>query len=686
MMIYPSKPWSVSDFQLCRPTITNFVDTNIVPLIDYSNNKIRRICVHGQVKVGKREIVEYLARRDYGNDQRKHVFISAFHRISDDPQRTELKNHDIAVYSMINNNEVQKAIEYINKKIENEIEIIIHYDECDYGTGYKQQLAKIYNNFKNNELITSILYSATPEELLYSQDISNEDEVNFGEFISDFCELGVTVKYIPPDTYCGAKKFLDENLVFDAKPFIIENNKRWKLSDQAIKIISDAKENLRKSLRELRELETKLDYAIDVEDHHNILKYKNIIDRYRIKNIIVVRLTYEVNRDKIDRIFQQYYQTFDYLNNVNVIFDKDKSNRVKWSDKKYWDLLDKSKLIIIIHDQTSTRSTEWVFHDKLFATHDYRPNITYNTIVQAELRVAHYSTTYGEFQRIQVYGHKPSFQYTAQQINLESYFEPKFKTVKFSYNNIKVGQILNFLNNSLNNDEDDELINNSSENLQTREQTGEVINFNSKRNQCIVSYGGKHINVSKDRIIIKKNHYIICNSDDTINETFKEIYNQTNVEKIMRDQLGAVKVINLSPRLTGTCKTVLKIFSKFIPCNPTNITEILIQEIKNCSSLSSGILIPLETRNYNFQTSTYFNNSKMINGEEIYEGILRSERKKYKYEELKNSRWGFNKNNTNPRLTVCYDNHDNLGVCLRFINGEMENIENLKAYLSMYKS
>jgi hypothetical protein len=661
----PSKPWAVSDFKLYRSNIANFVDTHIVPLIDHSNNKIRRICIHGEVKSGKREIVEYSARLDYGNNMRKHIFISSFHRVADDPQRIELRNHNIAVHSIINDESIRKALDYIRENLEENVEIIIHYDECDYGSGDKQQLAKIYKNLKDEKLITSILYSATPEELLYSSDVDDEEF----SLVRDCYELGVSVKFIPPETYCGAKKFLDENLVFDAKPFIIKKDGRWDLSSQAREIILNAKAELKKRTREHHHLMDHLFTAEDNNNSHDILKYTELINNFKFKNVIVVRLSYKDNlsKSKIDKIFMDNFATFN-IENTDITYDKENkgSHSIKWSDEIYWNKLRHDRLQIFIYDQTSTRSTEWAFHDRLFATHDYRPTITYNTIVQAQLRVAHYSTKYGGFQHIKVYGHKKSFEYAAKRISLEDYFENDIEKVKFSYNNIKVGQLLSFTIND------------------TQKRKGTVECFQNRK--YIVSCRGNIIQVNKSQINIEKDKYMICDSNGNINEEFNDIYDKTTCDVIMRDELGFAEVSKLHSRVTGRSKEVLKIFSKFIPCNKLNINEMVTQEIKNCENLEDGTEIPTKVRNYGFKLNKYFDESTMTNGEEIYFGTLRAARRKYDYDELKISRWGFNENNINPRLTVCYDNENNLGLCLRFVTEETEIIDNLQVRLSMYQS
>jgi hypothetical protein len=125
------KPWAVADFQRYRPYITNFVDSNIVPLIECQEYDIRRVLIHGEVKSGKREIVEYIARRDHGSEIREHIFISAFHRKADESQRRELEQHNLKVFSIISMEVAKEALRYINERVSQGKKIILHADECD---------------------------------------------------------------------------------------------------------------------------------------------------------------------------------------------------------------------------------------------------------------------------------------------------------------------------------------------------------------------------------------------------------------------------------------------------------------------------------------------------------------------------------------------------------------------------
>lgn len=130
-------------------------------------------------------------------------------------------------------------------------------------------------------------------------------------------------------------------------------------------------------------------------------------------------------------------------------FENVRVEQIEWSSRLYWteDHLPTHKPIIMVIDQTSTRSTEWKGHDRIFAYHDYRNSISYSTIVQAQERVNHYLQNYGnEFQPIQVYGHVKTFELSAGLITYEEYLAGKYR-LKFSKER-HVFQIVNSLNKS----------------------------------------------------------------------------------------------------------------------------------------------------------------------------------------------------------------------------------------------
>lgn len=395
-MCEPSKPWSVNQFELHRPEICSFVNRELIYRIENEDNsQINKIIVKAPVKSGKREIVEYTSMKDSVTPQtRVHAFISAWHRKADEEQRDELKKHNLNVFSIINDENAIKFKRWIISMLSTNKKIVIHLDECDHGSGHTQKLSLIWNDIKGNRNISIILYSATPEEILFSSEIKYKDEQSI---LDDIILYAETSEYTPPIGYCGSRRFIEENLVFDAKPFFkILDDESAILSDQAKMIVNDL---------------------------------QNSMVQERKRNIIILRLSYYVNNleKKIEnKAIYQFINKLHYfqeLSNFLIIFDKDSveervvlRNRdkilidnVQWSKKIFWDTKTSEQPILVIIDQTSSRSTEWACHDRVFATHDFRKKSSYSIICQAQERVNHYERKYGGFQRIQVYGHRKSF-------------------------------------------------------------------------------------------------------------------------------------------------------------------------------------------------------------------------------------------------------------------------------------
>ena len=674
----PHKPWAVSEFQQYRPYITNFVDTDIVPLLENPENEIRRVCIHGEVKSGKREIVEYIAKRDEGSVQRVHIFVSAFHRKADVTQRIELSQHNMKVCSIQKNEHALAANEIIRKYLREGKKIIIHVDECDYGTSHKQNLKIIYEQFKGYDSVITILYSATPEELLFSQDITQSQEDD--NFISEIYETGIRIYYIPPETYCGAKKFVEEGLVVDARPFFIKNaDQTLELSSQGSEIITEAKKNIELSNDEKSEARYFYLKALREGNLLEAAKYEKLADK-KIKNVVVLRLTYDAFGAKAIGLFVKNKHLFPELENTIVIVDKtdykeiDISHSgiicetVQWSSKQYWDQKVNDKLIVIVHEQTSTRSTEWAFHDRVFATHDYRPNISYGTIAQAQLRVAHYSPKYGEFQRIRVYGHLKTFLFAAKMIDVADYLNDDWKKVLIKRTNFAVDEKVEFKKPERGDWGDGKIISfaNNSYTIEYMEEGHryEVYNICKSNIKCNKEYNKYHI----------KN-----TSDNSIHHFYNQEYDLDSANKII-EELGCNIKIELSSRVKGKAKNVLKIKSVFIECDENNIQEKLIENVRNNEGL------PESVRNHRFIVNSMFDSFEISeNGWKIYNGLLRSIRAVYTYEFMQEQRWGFNDAYQKPRLTVCYDG-DKLGVCLRYTTGEKEEVTTLSSYLSMYQS
>ena len=654
------KPWSVDQFEEYRPHMTAFVRSKVVPLLNHHDVQSRnRLLIHGQVKVGKREIVEYIAVRDAMNQSRVHVFISSFHRKADESQRDELDAHNIKVCSISNKSRRDAAIREIMAILANpNMYVVIHWDECDYGTGDRQNLAGMYRQFRDHPRVFNIMYSATPEEMLYSTEIAaNTDPEN--TFISDFYEDGSVVKYIPPAGYCGAQKFLDNGLVFQAMPFFENCGSVIRLSEQAKTILSQAAAGIRIANRLRRNLQNDLEDAQDTGDAAEVERIKNQMSRITIRNIIPLRLSYCENDDDddeeneefddIDSVdsagskrnkaiysFLKYSQFVEELKECNIVADKPdvkeldalpnvETRVVQWGKKKFWDGITKDKLVIVVHDQTSTRSTEWACHDRVFATHDYRKRLTFNTVAQAQLRPAHYEQNYGGFQPIRIYGDLRTFKFVVGQITAAEYLHSEWQGRKVPKSDPPRYRIKNIMD--------------------------------SKKPMPVVSIsiGGASVQ--------------FVGIPDPTGYSFE-------VKEKLLVQLGG-GIFKVSQRVRGNSKRIPVIKSKFFRCDPG-------QKIAVVDSIYEDPEVAAYLNEHRFNASALFTRSKLVDGQEIYEGYLRG-RKVLQYEELKTELWGIRIGVETARLTECYDREGNLGLCLRVATGEFAEANDLEAYMSMYQ-
>ncbi len=409
------KPWSVANFEHERAHMTDWARKQLAPIIE--DPTIRRGLIHAPVKCGKREMVEYMAVRDRVTPVvRAHAFISAFHRTADNSQREELKEHNLTVFSITRDDAVGEFLHWnIDQKLAGR-QRVIHLDECDYGSGSRQKMRHVWDEIRDDPTCTVLMYSATPAEVLFSEEISQEADTDTS-LVSTLVHEGVMRKYIPPAGYCGPARFLAEGLVFKAEPFIerAAEGGPFVLGAQGAQILA----------------EMRAAHATTPS-----------------RNLLFVRLSYEElatgPRGKQKKAFYQFLQN---INNIpqlmadDVIIHVDKDSfpiddiptalqdqincrTVQWSNRKFWvGGFTTEHLHVIIMDQTSTRSTEWKCHDRTYAYHDYRNTVSFSTVSQAQERVNHYEQAYGGFQPIKVYGHKRSFELSAGLITFQQYLK-----------------------------------------------------------------------------------------------------------------------------------------------------------------------------------------------------------------------------------------------------------------------
>jgi hypothetical protein len=168
----------VTGFETQFPELTEFVRKKVTPIL--TEQKCRRILIRAPVKSGKRKIVELIAIQDYAKPPRRiHVFISGFHRTADESQRDELSNHNLRVFSICNTTKADECKKYVNEQLKTGVYIVLHLDECDFASGEGHCLSSVYKEYRDNEKITTIMYSATVEEVLLSGEVDAEGEIVF---------------------------------------------------------------------------------------------------------------------------------------------------------------------------------------------------------------------------------------------------------------------------------------------------------------------------------------------------------------------------------------------------------------------------------------------------------------------------------------------------------------------------
>ena len=408
-------PWTREQFEEQRPELTAFLRSEVLVHLDAG---IRKLLIFAPVKSGKREMVEYAAKRDqqeYPN--RVHIFITAFHRISDEKQRKEIEAHGVKVFSLTSLKNANLCMAWMNAEIEKGREIVPHFDECDFGSGDKQVVSQIYSAFKENTKVFFILYSATPQEVLFSGEV---DHPEFQEMVDDLLDTafeanGKHIKYTPPATFCGPARFLDEGLVSEATPFFTVTSEGISLTAQGREIIAGLRQSVQSgSKRNI--LFLRLSYAGEGpkgDRKENKAIYKFLTNCHSVPEL------------QGDDCIIYADKTEDYAPDAaspNVLME-----RIQWSSDLYWKAKPKDGILIVVADQTSCRSTEWRCHDRMYATHAFRNTTTFSNASQADERPNHYiGDIWPEFQRIKIFTHLKTFQLSADRISYAEYIKQEW--------------------------------------------------------------------------------------------------------------------------------------------------------------------------------------------------------------------------------------------------------------------
>lgn len=364
----------IGKFMAERSELYAYITTKVLPF----NKKFK--LVYAPVKSGKRVMVEIYSLVD---KKFKHIFLTALHRRADEKQRNELSSFDIQVYSVNNKNKKDRCIKYIDDLLNKKEIIKIHLDELDFGCGNNQLLSYIWTKYKNNPNVCFVLYSATIE-------VAKKEFLQVNN-IHDFFECE---RYVPPTSYFGINKYLQQKKFFQAVPFIDydEINDEFSITTQGQSLI------------------------------HKLISNTN--DTTNKRHIAVLRLAgnFKINKKQISQFekMKEYKDEIEEEYGIRLKFVGTNDNTVEWDNIKYWEELASNLPFIIVINQVSGRSTEWKCHPFLVWYHTLRTDETpTGTIIQDQERPVYYTTNYTDEINIEIYGDLPCAKYSAGQISLQ---------------------------------------------------------------------------------------------------------------------------------------------------------------------------------------------------------------------------------------------------------------------------
>lgn len=313
-------------------------------------NQGRYVNCMAEVKSGKREIViAYSLLTSVNGQIDKHIYLVNLTRKDCVEQIQELNAYGIDSYvgKEIRDRHVE-IITLIKQAIDNGSNVVLHFDESDYGSGKNQCIAELLNFTSSIDKVKHVYYSATSEEIIFSS--HNVDYV----------------KFVPHESYKGAAYFLDKGLVHQAQSFFRYEKGELVLTEQGV----DCCKKLMHS-----------------DNNFGVVRLSTKIDKYsylfnEVKNNFTSKGSVV---DSLNQVFEGVDYQILFVNAENGFYWGDKSKF--GGDKMTWFNLDPSKKYIIFINQTSTRSTEWALQSKLAFYHSHRnETVKLNTILQSDCR------------------------------------------------------------------------------------------------------------------------------------------------------------------------------------------------------------------------------------------------------------------------------------------------------------
>jgi len=365
-------------FKNNRSELYDYVTNKVAP----GNKKIK--LVPAPVKSGKRGMAEVSCLL---NPNYVHIFLSALHRIADKEQHKELSAYGLSVFSINNKKKKDDCIKFINEQLQQNKKIVIHLDELDFGCGDKQLLNYIYSKFRNEFNVYFILYSATidvaKKEFILPNNINNDD-------------IEEIEKFVPPSTYYGIGKYLQNNEFHQATPFVSFSKEELTFTKQGLELIDDLK---------------KITNNKNKKAHIGVLR---LAGNFKLNDGGLVS-QFETIKSHKKQIEDKFH--------IRLKFGGSNDENIEWDNSNYWEDLEKTRPFLVIINQVAGRSTEWKCHPYLCWYHTCRTADTpSSTIQQDQERVVYYRTSYeNEDICIQLYGDKPSAEYSAGHITIEQY-------------------------------------------------------------------------------------------------------------------------------------------------------------------------------------------------------------------------------------------------------------------------
>jgi DNA polymerase IIIc chi subunit len=329
------------------------LDTYLQALEIQKISRKKHVIVRAPVKSGKRMLKIIQALQDASRTSpARHIYITALNRLDARVQLAEMKQYGILCVCVTNPSSL--TLEEAMQESRDFSQIVIHFDEADYGTGKNQKIdqTKLLELAKRDSRVKVIFYSATNEEIETSK-------------FRDICEI---VTFVPAANYRGSKWFLSQK-DYTGNTLVEEAQSLWDYSKK------------------------------DFTPHgKQVLQY--FVNAPAEMSIGVARISADKVYPKIKPGGRQHETFMRRLDEMKILVEfVDESKPLQWgrddsgrlspllslaaSNREYRTLL--------VINQTCTRSTEVGFHSNIAFWHDYRgiPK-SYNTIIQASLRVAHY--------------------------------------------------------------------------------------------------------------------------------------------------------------------------------------------------------------------------------------------------------------------------------------------------------